>query len=66
MFAVLSLFQGVQRYPRTSVCLENTDHPDEAYSPATEKAKTIAGGCLTQARHGTTSGPKGCGYEVRN
>ena len=42
------------------------DHPDEAYSPVTEKAKTIAGGCIAQARRGTTSGPKGCGQEVRN
>ena len=42
------------------------DHPDEAHSPVTEKAKTIAGGCLAQARRGTTSGPKGCGQEVRN
>ena len=37
-----------------------------AYSPVTEKAKTIAGGCIAQARRGTTSGPKGCGQEVRN
>ena len=42
------------------------DHLDLAYSPATEKAKTIAGGCLAQARRGNTSGPKGCGQEVRN
>ena len=42
------------------------DHPDQAYPPGTEKAKTIAGGCIAQARRGTTSGPKGCGQEVRN
>ena len=42
------------------------DHPDEASSTVTEKAKTIAGGCLAQARRGTTSGPKSCGLEVRN
>ena len=42
------------------------DHPDEVYSTVIKKAKTIAGGCLAQARRGTTSGPKGCGQEVRN